>query len=109
MKLYRMHKRNNIYKGIWRDAPPDLEFELSSPYGVCGAEGMEEDDYFAVPLLEMIASEDFQVLAKYGYVVSCIEVSAWGEVYHNDAVIECLFKFSDVISVEEVDLSVLAK
>ena len=105
MKLYRMHRKGNLCKGIWQDAPCELEIELSSQYGNCGSEGLEEDDYFAVPSLDTIVLEDIEVLIKYGYVISCIEVSAWGEVYDGDILVECVFKMEHVISVEEVDMN----
>lgn len=102
MKLYRMHRKNNFCKGIWRDAPWELEIELSSQYGNCGAEGLEEDDYFALCSFELISVDDLKVLSKYGYVVSCVHVSEWGEVQDEDGnILECIFKMKHVTHIEE--------
>lgn len=101
--LFRMHKRNQLEKGIWKDANPLLEMELSSQYGVGGAEGLEEDDYFAMPSMDAFLSSDLEILKKYNYVISKIEVVAWGEVLNHDgSVIECVFKISDVVKAEEL-------
>jgi regulatory protein YycH of two-component signal transduction system YycFG len=56
-----------------------------------------------MPSMDSFLSSDLEILKKYNYVISKIEVVAWGEVLNHDgSVIECVFKISDVVKAEEL-------
>jgi len=103
-RLFRMHKSNNIKKGIFRGSD-DLDVYMTSMYGQAPTkeQGLEEDDFFAVGCLSDIEREDVNVLYDHGFVVSELVVAEWGEFGDDVNIIEYVFKFEDVISSKELN------